>query len=230
MLTNSGIVGTKHLQAFDDEFPSTDRLQHDNFSDPKQASTIDTAIKNSSVEISTTDSFNDDTNAISDDFHNDNADWNADLLTYTPVHPSTHIEEESKSDDDEDRNRDEDDGGEDTFVRPRCPRNISRVQYSAAVLPKSITTCDEPTLSMALKSMERLHWVNVIRAEFATPVDLDTWEDAPELPQNASVIPSSFVFRLNRNEHGLLARLKGHLLAHCHLQEESLSTSQCIRP
>lgn len=99
-----------------------------------------------------------------------------------------------------DRSGDGDDDGEDIHVRPRGLRNIQQVQYSAAAHPKSITTFDETTLFMALKSPERMHWVNAICEELDTLANLGTWEDAPELPRDASFTTSAFRFRLKRNE------------------------------
>lgn len=81
---------------------------------------------------------------------------------------------ESKGADDDDPNRDGDDGGEDIHLRARSLRNFPRVQYFVAVLPKSITTFHEPTLSMALKSPERMHFVNAVREVFNTLFDLGT--------------------------------------------------------
>lgn len=45
-------------------------------------------------------------------------------------------------------------------------RSKSKVQYSAAVQPSAITTCDEPTLQEALASPERQEWLQELQEEF----------------------------------------------------------------
>lgn len=199
-------------------------------SDLEQASTTDTVSTSSSVEMSTSDSCDAACNAVGDNSHSDSADSDADLLTYTPVHPSTHCAEESESDNNDDRNGDGDDSCEDIHVRHRGLRNIPWVQYSATVLCKFIKTCDEPTLSMALKSSEWIHLVNAIRRKFNTLADLGTWEDPAEHSRNASVISSEFVFRLKRNEVGSPGRFIARLVARGNLQEEEFEHGALYAP
>lgn len=100
VLTDSGIIRTKQVQEFEHEFLFTDRLQHDVSFDAEQASTTATASKISSVEISISGSFDDETDAVGDNSHKDTADLDAELLTYTPVYPK-HGEKKTKSDDDD---------------------------------------------------------------------------------------------------------------------------------
>lgn len=81
VLTDIGIVRTKHVRAFEDEFTSTDRLQNDACFDPEQGSITDTVSTSSSVEISTSDSCDDNTDTTDDNSHNDRAESYAVLLT-----------------------------------------------------------------------------------------------------------------------------------------------------
>lgn len=92
--THRVIVRTIHVQVFEDEFPSINRQQHHVCFASEEASTTNTASANSSVEISTSDSWDDDADATGDNSHKENSDLYTDLLTDTPVPRSTHGERE----------------------------------------------------------------------------------------------------------------------------------------
>lgn len=230
MLIDSRIVRTKHVQAFEKEFCSTDRLEQDVCFDPEQALNTDTASKIRSLEISPSRSWEDGTDAIRDNNHNDNANLDAGVLPYTPVDAVTDGEGESKNDYDDDRKKDRDNGFEDIYVRPHGLCNIPRAQYSSAVLLKAIATCDETTLSMALKSLERIYLVNAIRDGLVTLANLGTWNDSSELPRNLSAVPFRFLSRLKRNEDGFPARFEARLNARGNLQEKECGHGALYSP
>lgn len=121
MLIDSGLVRTKHAQPFENAFLSNDRVQHDICSyaekaDLEQVITAGMKIKNFSVQISTYDSYDGDTNAVGDKKHVDNIDLDVNLLIYIPVHPRTHGGGYSKSGNGDDRDGDGDDGGDEIHV------------------------------------------------------------------------------------------------------------------
>lgn len=104
------------------------------------------------------------------------------------------------------------------------------MEYSAAALPKFISTCDGPTLSVALKSPERKFWLSAIKEEFDTLTELGTWEEAPTHPRNEPVLPAGIVFRLKRDEDGLPARFKGRVVARGDCQKEEFEYGALYAP
>ena len=119
---------------------------------------------------------------------------------------------ESSSDSDQ-----EDQG---TNHRPANLRQIPRVNYNCRALPREITTDDEPKLSVALKSPERKLWLKAIEEEFNTLTEAGTWETSNAKPPTGKVISSGIILKLKRNADGLLARLKGSLVAHGNFQPD----------
>lgn len=100
ILTETGILGTKHVHAFEDEFPSPSWIDNaDVCSDSDGSGSAGTESTASSIELSTAKSSDDDSGPDHDignrDVESDTDDDAVDQLTYTPVQPSRHGEEES---------------------------------------------------------------------------------------------------------------------------------------
>lgn len=104
VITDSEIAQKGPAQTLEGEYSLNDRLQNDVCTRSEQTSTTDTAATSPSAEICLFDSCEDDTDAICDDGHNDNADSKGDQLTYPRVYHCTQGEEENESDEDEDCN------------------------------------------------------------------------------------------------------------------------------
>ena len=83
-------------------------------------------------------------------------------------------------------------------------------------LPRDITTCDEPTLAVAMKSPKENEWQNAIEEEFKTLEKAGTWIKAKSFTKN--FLPTGVVLRLKRDEHGLPSKFKARLVARGNLQ------------
>lgn len=82
-------------------------------------------------------------------------------------------------------------------LRERVPIN-----YSCQALPTNITTSDEPSVREELDSPERQFWVDAVKEEFKVLMDSGTYERDYQVPNDAEVIPSGIILRLQRDEDG----------------------------
>ena len=250
VLTVDRVVLTKHVHAFEDEFPGTGRIwPRDEFAEIGQPSGPDNEFRPSDKEDSRQlvdlPSESDD----SDDEDSPDGHDSEDLVTYHPAQPSSFGEtddeaeeaESDEDDDDEDDSEDEyedaqggnDDGGSPTApvsARPRGLRQIPRVQYTAYAVPKAISTDDEPRLSVALKSAERAHWLRAIKEEFKTLIDLGTWVEEKNIPKGTKLIRTGVILKLKRDENGVPARFKGRLVARGNEQTEEFEYVELYAP
>lgn len=232
VLTDSGIVRTKHVREFEDEFPSTARLNFDTRSDTEKSVNTDSDVMETSIAVSSSSS-SDNNSGTGDDTSDEDINADSDVnqleqLTYTPLQPSVYGEEADQSEEESD-GEDESDGDLQQ-PRPQGLRNIPRVDYSAAALPKWISTSDEPTLSAVLKSPERKFWLSAINDEFSTLTDLGTWEEVPAPPPHVQVLPAGIVFRLKRDEEGLPSRFKARVVARGDCQQEEFEYGALYAP
>lgn len=74
ILTKAGIVRTKHVRAYEDEFPSTDRLESDVCSDTENFDSADSEPMGTFVSLSSSTSSDDGADSDDDSSHNENAD------------------------------------------------------------------------------------------------------------------------------------------------------------
>ena len=259
VLTEERVVLTKHVRAFEDEFPGTGLIRpRDDYAEIGQPSGTDneqdqsdTSKSHSSVELSH-DSESDDDN---DDDDSPDGHGSDDLVTYLPPHPSTFGESDEETegtneqdDDDDDQDDGEDDDSEDEYedaqgddegdnnapapvsARPRGLRQMPRVQYTASAVPKAISTDDEPSLSVALKSAERTHWLRAIKEEFKTLIDLGTWVEEKKCPKGTKLIRTGVILKLKRDENGTPARFKGRLVARGNEQTDDFEYVELYAP
>lgn len=262
VLSDKKVVLTKHVHAYENEFPGIGKIQpRDENVEKGQSSGTDDEISlsgeepyESSVRLpsdSETESSED-----SDDADGPDDGDLGDLLTYHPAKPSTFGEtddeaDETDGDNDEDQDDDDDQSstssdeeyqdahGDDhsgdsppapVSARPRGLRQLPRVQYTASAIPTAISTDDEPSLSVALKSAERRQWLKAIKEEFKTLLDLGTWVEKKNVPRGTKLIRTGIILKLKRDENGLPARFKGRLVARGNEQTDNFEYFELYAP
>ena len=247
VLTAEKVVRTKHVRAVENEFPGTRRIrlnESDSGADLSDSSDSTSTVYGPSSNDSDSD----------DESDNEPMGTVQDLVTYVPQDPSNFGETESEGDEtgghvtkEQDDDDDSDSGGDDEndFVDAHDgddndeavdqpvssrTRRQPRVQYSAAALPSTITTDDEPKLRVALKSPERKRWLKAIREEFKTLVALGTWVKVDDVPPGAKVIPTGIILKLKRDQDGLPSRFKARTVARGNCQSDDFDVYELYAP
>ena len=231
VLTSTGIVKTKHVRFFESTFHGKSLLDKQN----STATTLD-GHSNTVLEIDDYISDSQENNAVFFNIgeHTDvtmlggeeNVPANIDeaghtdtpnlaiteeqfeQLTHYPAKPSSFRDSDSDDDEDSDNAR----------------GDPSWTPSANAALPHDITTCDEPTLAVAMKSPEANEWQNAIVEEFKTLEKAGTWIKQKTSTKN--VLPTGMVLRLKRDEHGLPSKFKARLVARGNLQRNGDYTQE----
>ena len=227
VLTTNGMATTKHVQAFENEFPGLSIIS----SVPAPPDSGD-AEESGFVEIPLPPPHLADDNdpqplpndpdssaeSASDGYTNpdDGGDDMDNMLTHIPPVPSSFG-------DSQDDNLEE-------YSRPPRLRQIGRVNYTYKALPAALSTADEPKLSVALRSCEHDHWKQAIQEEFDNLINSDTWEPDKSPPPTTRILPSGVILRLKRDEEGHPKRFKAHLVARGNFQDNSVDYTELYAP
>lgn len=103
-----------------------------------------------------------------------------------------------------------------------------------AVLEYALTADgDEPaSYAQALRSPQALGWQKAMDDEVQSHVDNGTWQlvHPRDLPPNASVIGSRWVYKIKRDERGQVSRLKARLVAQGYCQEQGRDYQETFAP
>lgn len=233
VLTVDGIIRTKHVKPFEQQFPGLSIFKNESDSETERDGSTETDEDSSDYaelrldENSDTDSSQSHSSGGEDDVDDDldeaenKEDGYADI-THIPEAPSTHRDDESDTEDGND--------SEEEVQRPSNLRQIPRIKYNCRALPMEITTEDEPKLSIALKSPERHIWLDAIQEEFDKLEKSKTWEIPKSQPTPGKVIPSAMILKLKRDENGLPERFKGRLVALENFQSDQLGLVEVYAP
>lgn len=153
--------------------------------------------------------------------NSDEASEFVDALTYVPEELSKHGQDCEKGSQSGAGTTDE---NADTTVTVETNHtyNLRPRNNMATVLPRAISTDEEPSLKLALKSPERAYWIQAIKEEFDLLLSTNTWVECHERP--GELILAGLILRLKRNEKREPTRFKARLVASGNFQKDNAAS------
>ena len=256
VLTETGVVRTKHVRMLETEFPGTAPTLED-----KEQEAIERDFEAKEVQSETSSVADSDTSSESSQSGGEEPPDNDDdnLVTYTPAKPSRHGETDDEEEDDpddsssdgdddddnagesspsdgefvdaQDGGDDDDDDGQAPTTTPRRPglRPAKDVNYVYRAVPSHLID-DTPKLSDALKSAEKSLWLKAIEEEFKTLTDSETYEPCNGPEPGDLVLPAGIILKLKRDKYGHPVRRRGRLVARGCYQSDGESYVELYTP
>ena len=90
-------------------------------------------------------------------------------------------------------------------------------------------TGDPRTFSQALRSGSSQHWKAAMEKEFSSLMKHGTW-DLVDLPEDANLVGSKWVYKTKRNADGTIDKHKARLVAQGYTQEEGIDYNEVFAP
>lgn len=204
ILTNRGIITTKHVRMVEAEFPGTSLFE--------KASSDETHKDRDQREG----------NYGYFDSKSDYEDLNLTYILFIPSHePEPVVALDHDMHDDGPSVIPEPGQSPSTAVPPvdTTLHGYNLRSKANMAIPETISTKDEPCLRDALASSESGAWREAINQEFDTIVKAGTYVDVEDENVPCHPIPAGVILKLKRNQHGQPSRFKARLVACGNLQD-----------
>lgn len=154
-----------------------------------------------------------------------------------PTPPHTDSSSSSSSDSDDDGDNGDEDGNQATPEPPPLRRSTRErrpnPRYTAATAVsqgrKAASIKVPTTIEEALNSPERAEWLAAVQEELAALHANGTWELVTR-PDNRSVIPCKWVFKVKCDAYGNVERFKARLVAKGFAQREGIDYNEVFAP
>lgn len=228
VLTEDGVVRTKHARPMEGSFPGLAIFREGNV--PEQAA------KGPDDTVEVPFNTDDDTVQRTADGDSTTVSSDLDMLTYVPTKPSKHVISDDNEATEDSSSEVENDDDKPTArtgaevggysLRPR-----GNINYSCAARTDIVDLPDEPKLAMALKSADSHKWLEAIGEEFRTIGEHGTWTDSTKRPpKGVTVLPSGIVLRVKRDSSGHVAKFKARLVVRGNFQAVSTDCAELYAP